>query len=40
MLLGVAPRLEDELVRAGEPLRVYVPYGEDWYSYVLRRMGR
>ena len=39
-LLGVAPRLEDELVGAGEPVRVYVPYGEDWYPYVLRRLGR
>ena len=37
-LLGVAPRLEDELVSAGEPVRVYVPYGEDWYPYVLRRL--
>lgn len=36
-LLGVAPGLEDELVQAGEPLRVYVPYGEDWYPYVSRR---
>jgi proline dehydrogenase len=36
----VAPRLEDELVAAGEPVRVYVPYGEDWYPYVLRRLRR
>ena len=40
MLLGMAPRLEDELVGAGEPVRVYVPYGEDWHPYVLRRLGR
>jgi proline dehydrogenase len=39
-LFGVAPRLEDELVSAGEPVRVYVPYGEDWYPYVLRRLRR
>ncbi len=42
-LHGVAPKLEDELVQAGEPLRVYVPYGEEWYPYVSRRaqgMGR
>jgi proline dehydrogenase len=37
-LLGVAPRLETELLEAGEPLRVYVPYGENWYPYVSRRM--
>jgi proline dehydrogenase len=36
-LLGVAPELENELVRADEPLRVYVPYGENWYPYVSRR---
>jgi proline dehydrogenase len=36
-LLGIAPELENELVRAGEPLRVYVPYGADWYPYVSRR---
>jgi proline dehydrogenase len=40
MLLGLGGRLEEELVRAGEPLRVYVPYGEDWYPYVLRRLAR
>jgi len=39
-LFGVAGGLENELVRAGEPLRVYVPYGEDWYPYVSRRMAR
>jgi len=39
-LFGVAGELESELVRAGEPVRVYVPYGEDWYSYVSRRMAR
>ncbi len=40
LLLGVAPGLEDELVGTGEPVRVYVPYGEDWYPYVLRRLRR
>lgn len=39
-LLGVNPRLEAELIEAGEPLRVYVPYGEDWYPYVSRRRAR
>jgi proline dehydrogenase len=36
-LLGIAPGLENELLRAGESLRVYIPYGEDWYPYVSRR---
>ena len=39
-LLGVDPALEIELLEAGEPLRVYVPYGEDWYPYVSRRTAR
>jgi proline dehydrogenase len=39
-LLGVDPRLEEELLEAGEPLRVYVPYGEDWYPYVSRRSAK
>ena len=39
-LLGVNPGLETELLEAGEPLRVYVPYGEDWYPYVSRRALR
>ena len=30
MLLGVAESLRDELVSAGHPLRVYVPFGERW----------
>ncbi len=40
MLYGVAPRLETELTGAGEPLRIYLPYGADWYPYVLRRQAR
>jgi proline dehydrogenase len=39
-LLGVDTRLETELLEAGEPLRVYVPYGEDWYPYVSRRSAK
>jgi len=38
MLLGVRPERGDALVAAGEPLRVYVPYGEQWYAYSLRRL--
>jgi proline dehydrogenase len=38
MLLGVRPERGDELVRGGERLRVYVPYGEQWYEYSLRRL--
>ena len=38
MLLGVRERRADELVAAGHRLRVYVPYGEQWYEYSLRRL--
>jgi proline dehydrogenase len=38
MLLGVAGRLREELVARGHPLRVYVPFGELWYAYSLRRL--
>jgi proline dehydrogenase len=38
MLLGVREERASELVADGHPLRVYVPYGEQWYEYSLRRM--
>jgi proline dehydrogenase len=38
MLLGVREDLGDELVREGHRLRIYVPYGRQWYEYSLRRL--
>jgi proline dehydrogenase len=38
MLLGVRERRAGELVASGHPLRVYVPYGDQWYAYSLRRL--
>jgi proline dehydrogenase len=38
MLLGVTPSLRRRLVAAGHRLRVYVPYGEAWYGYSMRRL--
>ncbi len=38
MLLGVDPELRRSLIRAGHRLRVYVPYGRDWYAYSTRRL--
>jgi proline dehydrogenase len=38
MLLGVDEELRGILVNAGHKLRVYVPYGEDWYEYSTRRL--
>jgi proline dehydrogenase len=38
MLLGVREPLGDQLVRDGARLRIYVPYGRQWYEYSLRRL--
>ncbi len=38
MLLGVDEELRSILVEAGHKLRVYVPFGEDWYEYSTRRL--
>jgi proline dehydrogenase len=38
MLLGVRPQRGTQLVEAGHRLRIYVPYGEQWYAYSLRRL--
>jgi proline dehydrogenase len=38
MLLGVAGTLRRRLVAEGHRLRVYVPYGEAWYAYSVRRL--
>jgi len=38
MLLGVREAAADRLVRDGHRLRVYVPFGEHWYSYSVRRL--
>ena len=38
MLLGVAGDLRRRLVSSGHRLRVYVPYGEAWEAYSLRRL--
>ncbi|CAN5484340.1 MAG: proline dehydrogenase family protein [Actinomycetota bacterium] len=38
MLLGVEDPLRKILVGAGHRMRVYVPYGEEWYEYSTRRL--
>lgn len=38
MLLGVTERLRDRVVAEGHPLRVYVPFGQDWFPYSIRRL--
>jgi proline dehydrogenase len=38
MLLGVREHAANRLVRDGHRLRIYVPFGEHWYQYSLRRL--
>ena len=39
MLYGIRRRLQDQLVNEGFPLRIYVPYGAQWYPYLTRRLA-
>jgi len=39
MLYGVRRDLQTELARQRYPLRVYVPYGTEWYPYLTRRLA-
>ncbi len=38
MLFGVTPALRKSLVDQGHPLRVYVPFGKQWFGYCTRRI--
>ncbi len=39
MLYGIRRDLQERLVRQGYHVRVYVPYGSQWYPYLMRRMA-
>jgi proline dehydrogenase len=39
MLYGVRPEEQRRLAAAGETVRVYVPYGTEWYGYLMRRLA-
>ena len=39
MLFGIRPDEQHRLVAAGETVRVYVPFGVQWYGYLMRRMA-
>ena len=39
MLYGIRPEEQRRLVAAGEQVRVYVPYGNEWYGYLMRRLA-
>jgi proline dehydrogenase len=39
MLFGVRRDLQEQLVRAGHRMRVYIPFGTQWYPYLMRRLA-
>jgi proline dehydrogenase len=39
MLYGIRPAEQLRLARQGAQVRVYVPYGRDWYAYLVRRLA-
>jgi proline dehydrogenase len=39
MLYGIRPDEQTRLAEAGEKVRVYVPYGTEWYGYLMRRLA-
>lgn len=39
MLYGIRPERHLELVKEGYNMRVYVPFGTDWYGYFMRRLA-
>jgi proline dehydrogenase len=39
MLYGIRPHEQRRLAAAGETVRVYVPYGDEWYGYLMRRLA-
>ena len=39
MLYGIRPHEQKRLVADGETVRVYVPYGDEWYGYLMRRLA-
>ena len=39
MLYGIRPEEQKRLAAEGETVRVYVPYGQEWYGYLMRRLA-
>jgi proline dehydrogenase len=39
MLYGIRPSRQEEIAKAGHLMRVYVPFGEAWYPYFVRRLA-
>jgi len=39
MLYGIRPEEQKRLTSSGELMRVYIPYGTEWYGYLMRRLA-
>ena len=39
MLFGIRPEEQLRLAGLGHTMRIYIPYGEDWYGYLVRRLA-
>jgi proline dehydrogenase len=39
MLYGIRPEEQKRLAETGETVRVYIPYGQEWYGYLMRRLA-
>jgi proline dehydrogenase len=39
LLYGIRPKEQERLARQGDTVRVYVPYGDQWYGYLMRRLA-
>ena len=39
MLYGIRPEEQKRIADRGDQMRVYLPYGQEWYGYLMRRMA-
>jgi proline dehydrogenase len=39
MLYGIRRDLQEKLTHAGWGMRVYIPFGTEWYPYLMRRLA-
>ena len=39
MLYGIRPEEQRRIAGSGKTMRVYVPYGDEWYGYLMRRLA-
>ncbi len=39
MLFGIRPEEQKRIADRGDQMRVYIPYGQEWYGYLVRRMA-